>query len=63
MAHVSELSWQRIKHPSEVLKVGDKAEVYILILRQGKQEDISWLQDGREQSLTGSLKTIRSEAY
>jgi 4-hydroxy-3-methylbut-2-enyl diphosphate reductase len=30
MAHVSELSWQRIKHPSEVLKVGDTVDVYVL---------------------------------
>lgn len=30
LIHVSELSWTRIKHPSEVLKVGDKVEVSIL---------------------------------
>ncbi|NLO46816.1 MAG: bifunctional 4-hydroxy-3-methylbut-2-enyl diphosphate reductase/30S ribosomal protein S1 [Clostridiales bacterium] len=30
MVHVSELSWKRIKHPSEVLNVGDKADVYVL---------------------------------
>lgn len=29
MVHRSELSWERIKHPSDVLKVGDKIEVYI----------------------------------
>lgn len=29
MVHISELSWQRIKHPSEVVKVGDTVEVYI----------------------------------
>lgn len=29
MIHISELSWQRIKHPSEVVKVGDTVEVYI----------------------------------
>ncbi len=29
MAHISELSWKRIKHPSEVVKVGDTVEVYI----------------------------------
>ncbi|MCL2772365.1 MAG: S1 RNA-binding domain-containing protein, partial [Oscillospiraceae bacterium] len=29
MVHITELSWNRIKHPSEVLKVGDKIEVYI----------------------------------
>lgn len=29
MVHISELSWQRIKHPSEVVNVGDTVEVYI----------------------------------
>jgi len=29
MIHISELSWSRIKHPSEVVNVGDEVEVYI----------------------------------
>ncbi len=29
MVHISELSWSRIKHPSEVVKVGDSIEVYV----------------------------------
>lgn len=29
LVHVTELSWNRIRHPSEVVKVGDKIEVYI----------------------------------
>lgn len=29
MIHISELSWSRIKHPSEVVNVGDSVEVYI----------------------------------
>lgn len=32
MIHISELSWTRIKHPSEVLKVGDTVEVYVKAL-------------------------------
>ena len=32
MVHISELSWNRIKHPSEVLTVGDTAQVYIKAL-------------------------------
>ena len=32
MVHISELSWNRIKHPSEVLNVGDTAQVYIKAL-------------------------------
>lgn len=29
MVHISELSWNRIKHPSEVVAVGDVLEVYV----------------------------------
>lgn len=29
LVHISELSWNRIKHPSEVVNVGDTIEVYI----------------------------------
>ena len=32
MIHISELSWSRIKHPSEVVKVGDTVEVTIKAL-------------------------------
>ena len=30
MVHISELSWSRIKHPSEVVSVGDSVEVYVI---------------------------------
>lgn len=30
MVHISELSWSRIKHPSEVVKVGDPVDVYVI---------------------------------
>ena len=36
MVHISELSWSRIKHPSEVVNVGDTIEVYIKALDQEK---------------------------
>ena len=32
LCHISELSWNRIKHPSEVVKVGDTIEVYVKAL-------------------------------
>jgi small subunit ribosomal protein S1 len=32
LIHVSELSWRRIRHPKEVLKVGDEVEAYVLRL-------------------------------
>ncbi len=50
MIHISELSWKRIKHPSEVLNVGDTVEVYIKSLENDrislgykKDEDNPWV--------------------
>ncbi|MBQ4110700.1 MAG: bifunctional 4-hydroxy-3-methylbut-2-enyl diphosphate reductase/30S ribosomal protein S1 [Clostridia bacterium] len=52
LVHISELSWGRIKHPSEVLKEGDVAEVYIKDIDQEtkkislgfkKAEDNPWV--------------------
>jgi 4-hydroxy-3-methylbut-2-enyl diphosphate reductase len=37
LIHISELSWSKIKHPSEVLKEGDVAEVYISELDKEKK--------------------------
>ncbi|MBI6875509.1 30S ribosomal protein S1 [Clostridium aciditolerans] len=30
LIHLSELSWKRVKNPSEVVSIGDKVEVYVL---------------------------------
>ncbi len=38
MVHISELSWQRIKHPSEVVSVGDEIEVYVKALDSEKKK-------------------------
>lgn len=38
MVHISELSWKRIKHPSEVVAVGDNIEVYVKALDQEKRK-------------------------
>jgi 4-hydroxy-3-methylbut-2-enyl diphosphate reductase len=38
MIHISELSWKRIKHPSEVVNVGDTVSVYIRDLDREKKK-------------------------
>ena len=38
MIHISELSWQRIKNPSEVVLVGDTVEVYVKALDTEKRK-------------------------
>ena len=51
MVHISELSWQRIKNPAEVVSVGDTLEVYVkdidtdkkkISLGHKKPEDNPW---------------------
>jgi 4-hydroxy-3-methylbut-2-enyl diphosphate reductase len=37
LVHVSEISWQRIRHPSEVLSVGDKIDVFVLDFDRSKK--------------------------
>jgi small subunit ribosomal protein S1 len=34
LIHISELAWHRVKHPRELLNVGDEIEVYVLRLDQ-----------------------------
>ena len=42
LVHISELSWERVKHPSEVLKVGQEVEVEVLkIDREAKRIALS----------------------
>ena len=36
LIHISDLSWNRIKHPSEVVKVGDKVKVKVLALDESR---------------------------
>ena len=57
MVHISELSWNRVKHPSEVVNVGDTVTVYVKALdrENGKislgykrPEDNPWVKLERE---------------
>ena len=57
MIHISELSWNRVKHPSEVVKVGDTVDVYVkgldketgkISLGYRRPEDNPWVKLERE---------------
>lgn len=42
LIHISELAWHRVKHPKEVLNVGDEVDVYVLRLDgEGKRIGLS----------------------
>lgn len=51
LVHLSEISWSRVKHPSEVLKVGDKVQVYILSI------------DNDRKRIALSIKRTQSEPW
>ncbi|HPA54412.1 MAG TPA: bifunctional 4-hydroxy-3-methylbut-2-enyl diphosphate reductase/30S ribosomal protein S1 [Bacillota bacterium] len=38
LIHISELSWSRVKHPSEIVKPGDKVEVIVLSVDKEKKK-------------------------
>ncbi|MBN2200101.1 MAG: 30S ribosomal protein S1 [Candidatus Aminicenantes bacterium] len=38
LIHISDLSWEKVKHPSDKLKVGDEAEVVVLNIDVEKQK-------------------------
>lgn len=38
LIHISELSWNRVKHPSEIVKEGQKVEVVVLSLDRDKRK-------------------------
>lgn len=51
LVHLSEISWSRVKHPSEVLKVGDKTQIYILSI------------DNERKRIALSIKRTQSEPW
>ncbi|QUH32092.1 30S ribosomal protein S1 [Vallitalea guaymasensis] len=37
LVHINDLSWKRVKHPSEVVNVGDNVEVYVLDVDKARE--------------------------
>ena len=52
MVHISELSWSRIKHPSEVVKVGDAVEVYVISADKEKKKISLGMKDHSQEPWT-----------
>ncbi len=72
LLHISEISWKQIKHPSEVLKVGDKITVKVLSfdketrkisLGYRKAEDNPWLNVGYEVGDVVEAKVISMKPF
>ena len=67
LIHISDISWEKIKHPSDKMKVGDETEAIILNIDAGKQklslgikqlEGDIW-EDFFERQKTGDLVKVR----
>ena len=72
LLHISEISWKQIKHPSEVLKVGDKITVRVLAcdaetkkisLGYKKAEDNPWLNVGCEVGDVVEAKVVSMKPF
>lgn len=48
MVHISELSWSRIKDPSEVVSIGDTVEVYVIAADKEKKKISLGMKDPNE---------------
>jgi len=72
LLHISEISWKQIKHPSEVLKVGDQITVRVLscdeetkkiALGYRKPEDNPWLNVGFEVGNVVEAKVVSMKPF
>jgi 4-hydroxy-3-methylbut-2-enyl diphosphate reductase len=59
MVHISELSWSRIKHPSEVVKVGDTVEVYVISADKEKKKISLGMKDHSQDPWTVFTSTYK----
>ena len=59
MVHISELSWSRIKHPSEVVKVGDTVDVYVISADKEKKKISLGMKDRSQEPWTVFTNTYK----
>jgi 4-hydroxy-3-methylbut-2-enyl diphosphate reductase len=59
MVHISELSWSRIKHPSEVVKVGDTLDVYVISFDPEKRKISLGVKDRTQNPWDVFMKTYQ----
>ena len=62
LIHISDLSWNRIKHPSEVVKVGDKVQVKVLALDESRNRISLGLKQTVEEPWEAFKKNVEAGA-
>lgn len=58
LIHISDLSWNRVKHPSDVLKIGSKVEVKVLALDKDKNRISLGLKQTIEEPWEAFMKKV-----
>lgn len=59
LVHISELSWKRIKHPSEVVRVGEQVEVRVLSVSPEKDRISLSLRQARPDPWTTAVENLK----
>lgn len=59
LVHISELSWKRIKHPNEVVRVGEQVEVRVLSVSPEKDRISLSLRQARPDPWTTAVENLR----
>ena len=59
MVHISELSWSRIKHPSEAVKIGDRLDVYVISFDTEKRKISLGVKDRTQNPWDVFMKTCK----
>jgi small subunit ribosomal protein S1 len=61
LVHISELSWERVSHPSEVLKVGDKIDVKVLEIIPEKERISLSIRKTQPDPWTRAVKELETD--
>lgn len=59
LVHISELSWKRIKHPNEVVRVGEKVDVRVLSVQPDKDRISLSLRQARPDPWTTAMEQLK----
>ena len=59
LVHLSEISWDRIQHPNEVLKVGDEVKVKVISVDRDRKRIGLSIRQTPERSLDGKVGELK----
>ena len=60
LLHISEISWGKLKHPQEVLQIGDTVKVKILSMNEEKRQDFIGPETDNSRTMVCHRRKVRS---